>query len=35
MECYRCHDFGHFQWECSKRAKEHTAKYIEQKKKCY
>jgi len=35
IECYRCHDFGHFQWECSKRAKEHTAKYIEQKKKCY
>jgi hypothetical protein len=31
VECYHCHDFGHFQWECSKRAKEHTAKYIETK----
>ena len=31
IECYHCHDFGHFQWECSKRAKDHMAKYVETK----
>jgi len=31
IECYHCHDFGHFQWECFKRAKDHMAKYVETK----
>ena len=22
IECYKCHGFGHFQWECTKKEKQ-------------
>ncbi|PSS16340.1 Endonuclease, partial [Actinidia chinensis var. chinensis] len=31
IECYNCHEFGHFQWECPKRANKQTANYVEAK----
>jgi hypothetical protein len=31
LECYYCHELGHFQWECPKRDKEQKANYAETK----
>ena len=31
LECYNCHELGHFQWECRKRDKEQKANYAETK----
>ncbi|KAM1053550.1 hypothetical protein ACFX2I_000976 [Malus domestica] len=31
LECYHCHDLGHFQWECPKKSKEEKANYVETK----
>ncbi|CAL9003641.1 unnamed protein product [Prunus brigantina] len=31
LECYNCHELGHFQWECPKRDKEQKANYAETK----
>ena len=34
IECYNCHEFGHFQWECPKRAKKQTTNYVEAMRRC-
>ncbi|XXG55235.1 hypothetical protein AAC387_Pa03g2947 [Persea americana] len=31
IECYNCHELGHFQWECPKGTKEQTSNYVEAK----
>ncbi|KAM1798885.1 hypothetical protein ACFX12_032910 [Malus domestica] len=29
LECYNCHELGHFQWECPKRARDTKANFVE------
>ncbi|KAM2050322.1 hypothetical protein ACFX16_032053 [Malus domestica] len=29
LECYNCHELGHFQWECSKNGKDSKGFYVE------
>ncbi|RVW59737.1 Retrovirus-related Pol polyprotein from transposon TNT 1-94 [Vitis vinifera] len=31
LECYNCHELGHFQWECPKRARDPKVNYAETK----
>jgi hypothetical protein len=29
VQCYYCHEFGHFQYECPKKPLDNTANYVE------
>jgi len=29
IQCYRCHDFGHFQYECPNKSQDNKANYVE------
>ncbi|KAM1309921.1 hypothetical protein ACFX2H_006549 [Malus domestica] len=29
IECYNCHELGHFEWECPKKGKDSRANYAE------
>lgn len=31
LECYNCHELGHFQWECPKKVMDQKANYVETK----